>query len=162
MGIRLWRVDRFPRSLVFNVVHGFNGYAMNRGNLAVGFGCHINRMSLLLFELGIRRFLAMQRTANVATFRGHIAHVLGMSPDKQMLRIHAKTIVAAMQYAQLWINRTIKRDPQNTMRSKRIGQGTANQSISMTIPCALPLKAFAIAASPRPDSYVYRTGLSHV
>lgn len=68
-----------------------------------------NFRNLVMTQLGIVVFC-------VAIFSNHVLHIIGMRTDKEMFWIHARWIVAFMQYVKTFWNASTKHLVSRSMR----------------------------------------------
>jgi hypothetical protein len=86
----------------------------------------------------------------------HLAHVLGMSPQMEMVRAYAATVIASMQHVSAIRNRPVRQFPRNAMRVTRAPFADSDPAVAESTDCRRPLPA-AVATGrffPEPLSQI--------
>lgn len=96
-----------PRSPLLNADHSASGNVIVRGDLSLSSLVSADAADLLRRQFRVGAICALLH----ATFHTGISKVFGVSSKKQMLRIHARRIVAAMTDAQTFWNRSERKLP---------------------------------------------------
>jgi len=139
--------DVCPGSTVCDVPHCVHGYmelfADGFQGASSGTGC-TNRANVGLGEQGGWILFAGQAVLSSATFRDHVAHVVGVGAEKQMVRANTQLHVAVVTDKEAVGDGTVRQFPRNVVR------------VDHVIPTLRPMQAaIAVArgAGPQPTGF---------